>query len=201
MTTASSTEQKILLAAKDVFIKQGLYGARMQDIADAAGINKALLHYYFRSKDLLFNKVFEEAFLNYIATMDIWTDESLSFIQKLQKYVDVYIDFLTEYPLVPLFLMKEISTNPEILREKIQAKKRSRNCPTLIEFLRKELPQHSQLIKPEMLMMNIQSLCTYPFLGEALYKSVFKLPLKDWDDFKTIQLKRTVKKFIEDQLS
>lgn len=201
MATVSSTEQKILLAAKEVFIKQGLYGARMQDIADAAGINKALLHYYFRSKNLLFNKIFEEAFLNYIATMDIWTDESLSFIQKLQKYVDVYIDFLTEYPLVPLFLIKEIASNPEILKEKIQAKKKIRNCPTLIEFLRKELPQHTTAIKPEMLMMNIQSLCTYPFLGESLFKSMYKLSQKEWDYFKTSQLKQTVKKFIENQLA
>ena len=201
MAIVSTTEQKILQAAKEVFIKQGLYGARMQDIADAAGINKALLHYYFRSKDLLFNKVFEEAFLNYITTMNIWTDESLTFIQKLQKYVDVYIDFLAEYPLVPLFLIKEIAANPEILKEKIQAKKRIRNCPTLIEFLRKELPQHAAHVKPEMLMMNIQSLCTYPFLGESLYKSMYKLSSKEWDDLKTIHLKHTVKKFIENQLA
>ncbi len=201
MATVSTTEHKILQAAKEVFIKQGLYGARMQDIADAAGINKALLHYYFRSKDLLFNKVFEEAFLNYIATMNIWTDESLTFIQKLQKYVDVYIDFLTEYPLVPLFLMKEIAANPEILKEKIQAKKRIRNCPTLIEFLRKELPQHAAHVKPEMLMMNIQSLCTYPFLAEGLYKSMYKLPSKEWHELITTHLKRTVKKFIEYQFT
>ena len=53
----STTEEKILEAAKEVFMKYGLYGARMQDIADTAGINKALLHYYFRSKEKLFDAV------------------------------------------------------------------------------------------------------------------------------------------------
>ena len=56
-----TTEEVILEAARKVFVKKGMYGARMQDIADEAGINKALLHYYFESKDKLFEKVFMEA--------------------------------------------------------------------------------------------------------------------------------------------
>ena len=53
------TEEKIFDAATDVFVEKGMDGARMQDIANHAGINKALLHYYFRTKDQLFNAVFE----------------------------------------------------------------------------------------------------------------------------------------------
>ena len=60
----STTEEKVLEAAKEVFMKYGLYGARMQDIADTAGINKALLHYYFRSKEKLFDAVFDGALEN-----------------------------------------------------------------------------------------------------------------------------------------
>ena len=56
-----STEQKIREAARKVFQAKGMHGARMQDIADTAGINKALLHYYFRSKDQLFEAIFKEA--------------------------------------------------------------------------------------------------------------------------------------------
>jgi TetR/AcrR family transcriptional regulator len=196
-----STEQKILLAAKDVFVKQGLHGARMQDIADAAGINKALLHYYFRSKDLLFNKVFEEAFLNYISTMNIWDDASLSFLEKLYKYVDTYIDFLNEYPLVPLFVVKELAANPDLFKERVSAIKKVKNAPHLIEFLRKELLNHPSGIKPEMLMMNIQSLCAYPYLAEQLYRAAFKLPQREWEDLRTVQLKASVKSFIASTFS
>ncbi|MGZ6540298.1 MAG: TetR/AcrR family transcriptional regulator, partial [Bacteroidia bacterium] len=68
--TDTSTEGKILEAAKEVFMKYGLYGARMQDIADTAGINKALLHYYFRNKEKLFDKIFENALGRFFEHMD-----------------------------------------------------------------------------------------------------------------------------------
>ena len=64
-----STEQTILQAAKKVFIQKGMEGARMQEIADEAGINKALLHYYFRSKDKLFEAIFQDAILKFIPDM------------------------------------------------------------------------------------------------------------------------------------
>lgn len=196
MDNNQTTEQKILQAAKDVFVKQGLHGARMQDIADAAGINKALLHYYFRSKDLLFNKVFEEAFLNYISTMNIWDEENMTLIEKLYKYVDTYIDFLVNYPLVPLFVVKELSENPQLFKEKIQARKQVKNSPHLIDFLRRELEDHPSGVRPEMLMINIQSLCAYPFLAGPLYKAGFNVSEEDWKNFTTTQLKTTVKHFI-----
>ena len=66
-----NTEQKILDAAKEVFQHKGLTGARMQEIADKAGINKALLHYYYRTKDKLFEKVFEYAFSLFIPSVEI----------------------------------------------------------------------------------------------------------------------------------
>ncbi|NBX80818.1 MAG: TetR/AcrR family transcriptional regulator, partial [Flavobacteriales bacterium] len=65
----SNTEVKIMEAAKVVFMKYGLYGARMQDIADTAGINKALLHYYFRNKEKLFDQVFDGALSKYFEQM------------------------------------------------------------------------------------------------------------------------------------
>ncbi len=63
------TEGQILNAAENVFQKKGMDGARMQEIADEAGINKAMLHYYYRSKQLLFEAVFTNAFLTFSATV------------------------------------------------------------------------------------------------------------------------------------
>ena len=65
----TNTEQSILEAAKIVFIKKGMEGARMQEIADEAGINKAMLHYYYRSKDKLFEAVFKETFLKLVPNL------------------------------------------------------------------------------------------------------------------------------------
>ena len=100
------TEDRILEAAKTVFMKHGLYGARMQDIADTAGINKALLHYYFRSKEKLFDKVFEGALVKYFKQMDVFSDSSLPIKQRVFKYVDNIIDFYAEYPQMSMFIIK-----------------------------------------------------------------------------------------------
>src|SRR2546425_901472 len=80
-----TTENKILQAAKKVFITKGLDGARMQDIADEAGINKALLHYYFRSKDKLFEVIFMEAATSLFPKIVSILDEDISLFDKLRK--------------------------------------------------------------------------------------------------------------------
>ena len=194
-----STEQKILAAAKEVFVKNGLHGTRMQEIANTAGINKALLHYYFRSKDQLFTKVFEDALVNYINTISIWDDNSLSFKEKMYKWIDVYIDFLNEYPLVPLFIVTELAANPDLFHERMNTLKGNRGFTSLLEVLRREISKcPKKVIQPEMILMNITSLCAYPFLAESLYKASFNLPEEDWKDLRTVRLKAVVKKFIAD---
>ena len=83
-----NTEEKILEAAKTAFMKHGLYGAKMQDIANEAGINKALLHYYFRNKEKLFDQVFEGALSKYFEQMLVFSDTSIPVLERLFKYVD-----------------------------------------------------------------------------------------------------------------
>ena len=94
MVKEESTEQKILDAARTIFMRKGLNGARMQEIADEAGINKALLHYYFRSKDKLFYAIFKEAFnilIPYVSAV-FNSDESIEI--KLTRLAEKYIDIL-----------------------------------------------------------------------------------------------------------
>ena len=134
----TTTEEKIMEAAKDVFMKYGLYGARMQDIADTAGINKALLHYYFRNKEKLFDKVFEGALQKYFEQMDVFSDATLPLKERVFKYVDNITAFLSEYPQMSMFIIKEISINPELFKEKVHAVKRVR-AVGLIQVLEEEM--------------------------------------------------------------
>jgi AcrR family transcriptional regulator len=180
----STTEEKILEAAKDVFMKYGLYGARMQDIANTAGINKALLHYYFRSKEKLFDAVFDGALEKYFSQMTVIGDKSLPIKERLMQYVDNMFEFFTEYPQMSMFIIKEISINPEMFHEKVKHLKNQRSLliPTLEEaFANKE-------IKP--------SLCAYPFLASPLYKLMLKKHNYEWDGDAKEQLKQSVKDFI-----
>jgi TetR/AcrR family transcriptional regulator len=192
-----STEEKILESAKEVFMKYGLYGARMQDIADTAGINKALLHYYFRSKEKLFDKVFEGALVKYFEQMDVFSDSSLPVLKRIFKYVDNIIDFLSEYPQMSMFIIKEISINPELFKEKVNAIKKTKGVK-LIQVLEEGITNGEiKKIDPAMFLINLQSLCSYPFIAAPLFKHALKAHNKDWGDFNTAKLKQSVKNFVE----
>jgi TetR/AcrR family transcriptional regulator len=191
----STTEEKILEAAKEVFMKYGLYGARMQDIADTAGINKALLHYYFRSKEKLFDAVFDGALEKYFAQMTVIGDKSLPIKERLMQYVDNMFEFFTEYPQMSMFIIKEISINPEMFHEKVKSLKNQRSLliPTLEEaFAKGEI----NYFDPVLFMINLHSLCAYPFLASPLYKVIMKKHGYDWDGDLKDKVKESVKEFI-----
>jgi AcrR family transcriptional regulator len=197
----SSTEEKILEAAKTVFMKYGLYGARMQDIADTAGINKALLHYYFRNKEKLFDKVFEGALQKYFEQMDVFGDTSLPIKERIFRYVDNIIAFFSEYPQMTTFIIKEISINPELFKVKVQAVKKTKGI-RLIEALEEEITAGKiKKIDTVLFMVNLQSLCSYPFIAATLFKHALKAHSKDFEkDFSIEKLKQSIKGFVESSL-
>lgn len=110
-----STEGKILEAAKNVFIRKGMYGARMQEIANEAGINKALLHYYFRSKNKLFEAIFQEIFHEFVPKAFNILKAEIPFEEKIKQFVANYIDIISENPFMPLFIINEVNQNPDRL--------------------------------------------------------------------------------------
>jgi TetR/AcrR family transcriptional regulator len=167
-----NTEQLILEAAKVVFIKKGLDGARMQEIADEAGINKALLHYYFRSKDKLFNAVFVDAFSTFVPQVaEVFSSEA-PFLVKIQLFIDKYMSMLIENPHLPPFIIQEINRNPEnIVFENI--KKIKIYVPLLEQQVEEEIKQgRLRPIAPKQLLVNIMSMCLFPFVAKPLMKKM-----------------------------
>lgn len=200
--TDNSTEEKILDAAKEVFMKYGLYGARMQDIADTAGINKALLHYYFRNKEKLFDKIFENALSRFFTQSQVFENSTLPTKERIFHYVSNIIDFYAEYPQMSMFIIKEIGNNPELFRQKIMAAKKNKTF-RLIETLEAGIKSGEiAKIDTTMFMINIQSLCSFPFLASPMFKHSLKSYGKDWNvDFSPEKLKKTVYLFIENTLT
>ena len=198
----TSTEEKILEAAKEVFMKYGLYGARMQDIADTAKINKALLHYYFRNKEKLFDKVFEGALSSYFEAMDVFSNNSLPIKMRLLNYVDNLIDFYAEYPQMSMFIIKEIGNNPDLFRKKIQVAKKNKTMK--FAQVLEEGMKSGEIKKTDtaLFLINLQSLCSFPFLASAIFKHSLKSHGKDWEkDFSIEKLKESVKSFVITQIS
>src|SRR5574339_606892 len=114
-----TSEEKILAAARKVFMEKGMAGARMQDIADEDGINKALLHYYFRSKDKLFETIFAETSSRFIPRMTEILNADTPLFEKINTFCEAYISQIQQNPYMPLFLMNEANKHPDSFLQKM----------------------------------------------------------------------------------
>lgn len=199
-TKDDNTEQRILDAAKEVFIEYGFYGARMQDIANKAGINKALLHYYFRSKDRLFDEIFEGALSRYFEQMVVLTDDSVPILDRLDIYADRIIRFFSEYPMMTLFIIKEIGLNPDTFHDKVKEFKRPGK--SLMEIVQDEADRGNiEAVNPVIFVMNLHSLCVYPFLGQPLFKVMVNRSEIRYSYPEIDELIASVKSFIHNTLT
>jgi TetR/AcrR family transcriptional regulator len=190
-----NTEEKILAAAQTVFIKKGMDGSRMQEIADEAGINKALLHYYFRSKQKLFEAIFSMVFNQIFPDIRNLLFSEEPFENKIAVFIEKYIDLLLKHPFLPSFILKEINRDPEFLASVI--KKQGINPADLVAMIEHEM-EKGQIRKmdPRELMVNILSLSIFPFAARPLMQIVFfNNDQKAYKKF-LIQRKDTVKEFL-----
>jgi AcrR family transcriptional regulator len=115
MEVEITTEEKILIAARKVFIEKGWDGARMQEIADNAGINKALLHYYFRNKEQLFKRVFAGIVGKLIPNLNTIIQSEQPIFEKIQAFIDAYLDFLLANQELPLLSLMSYHEMPILL--------------------------------------------------------------------------------------
>src|SRR5690606_5270048 len=109
----TTTEAKLLAAAKKVFTTKGLAGARMQDIADEDGVNKAMLHYYFRDKDKLFEMIFLEEAEKFFPKINIIFESEVTLFEKIEQFVNEYIDEMLEIPYLPWFILNELNRDAD----------------------------------------------------------------------------------------
>ncbi len=166
-----TTEQIILEAAKKVFLTKGLSGARMQEIADEARINKALLHYYFRSKDKLFDAIFEEAFRHFIPQVSGMLNHEMPLAEKIWTFVSSYSDMLLNHPHIPIFIMNELHRQPDRLIQLIEG---SGIQPELFlgQIAEEVRAGNIRPIDPRQLIVNMISLCVFPFAGRPIIQHI-----------------------------
>lgn len=178
-----STEIKILEAAKQEFLERGFDGARMQKIAERAGINKALLHYYFRSKENLFKAIFQSVFENFFPKVVKTFQSEISFFDKLKFFIDNYIDVLSKNPFLPAFILHEIQLRPEML---ISSMKEQGFNPTIfLSIIKKEMENGVICtMRVEHLVVNILSMCIFPVAAAPIIKGmIFKNDDKEYKQF------------------
>lgn len=168
----TTTEKQILEAAKKVFQTKGMAGARMQEIADAAGINKAMLHYYYRSKQLLFEAVFTQAFSLLAPQLNFILNDDSSVEDTIKNFTLNYTTFMMKHPYLPSFIIQELNRNEDFM---IKMKEQT-GFPSFDNFKIKVQDEINKgILKPmdaEQLLVNIIGLNIFPFLGKPLIKAL-----------------------------
>lgn len=173
----SSTEQKIVLAAQKIFMQRGYDGARMQEIADEAGINKAMLHYYFDNKDKLFEMVFATAYTIIAPDLSLLTDDTMPLINRIENFVNHYTDVLMQQPQVASFVVNELNRNPEKVMQFLRGLVTDNaHAQAFMRSVEKESKKTAVgTLHPIHLLMHIVSLCYFPFVGKPLFQYLLKL--------------------------
>jgi TetR/AcrR family transcriptional regulator len=167
-----TAEERILAAAKKVFITKGMAGARMQDIADEAGINKALLHYYFRSKEKLFEVIFSETVSRFIPRVNEIMSSDMSMYKKIETFTGEYIEKVIENPFLPLFIMNEMHKQPEEFLKKMWGGEKPQVEKFIQQIQEAIAAKEIRPIHPAQLMMNMMSLCVFPFIGKPMLQMI-----------------------------
>jgi TetR/AcrR family transcriptional regulator len=171
--TDKLTEEKIFEAATDVFIEKGMDGARMQDIANHAGINKALLHYYYRTKEKLFNTVFEMTARKLFVKFAPVFDENLSLEEKIRFFFKEHIAFLQDNPRLPGFILNEVNRHPERIKKILAA-------VDFENFFLKLYEQHEDEFKKynitratlPQVMVSMAAISVFPFAARGIIEGI-----------------------------
>lgn len=178
-----STELKIFEAAREVFQSKGLEGARMQEIADKAEINKSMLHYYYRSKDKLFEKVYKLSIIKLIPQIASLLNQDLPLEQKIRNFVSKYMEIIKANPDIPLFVIHELNKNPGRLK-KFMLDEMAKKVQPFLNQLREESEKGNTVdLPPEHLLVNMISLMIFPFIGQPIIQAVLDMDDQAFGNF------------------
>lgn len=175
-----TTEQKILHAAHRVFLQKGMDGARMQEIADEAGINKALLHYYYKNKDKLFEAVFVGIFSEFFKKVGGVLISDVSPKEKIIHFVNTYMDTIQANPFAPQFIINEINRDPSIMKKMMLES--GIDPHMLVSLFGKNMVHVHYDIRH--IIVSMLGLCIFPYVARPLMETVyFENDSKAYDAF------------------
>lgn len=185
--TSTTTRNKILESAKLVFIEKGKDGARMQEIANRAGVNKAMLFYYFSNKDLLYldvlNSIFRQLFekINGIAISEIEPR------RKIEQIVYEYTNFLSRNEGLPRIMLREIADGAEVVSgilQEIFSKSESGPFLNILSMIEDSVTSEQfRNVDPVQTFISILGMCVMYFIAKPIFKNVDAFELINQDDF------------------
>lgn len=189
----NNTEERILEAAKKVFLRDGLQGARMQDIADLASINRSMLHYYFRDKKMLSHQVMKSVVSKFIVTFKENLNSEIPFKDKVDNYIEAEIGLAYNNSDMLIFALHEASKDPDFFKKIINNK-----SSTLFRQQVKEAYEKGEIMTKdsEEFVIMVSSLCMFPFIAGPLYMMIFRWDEEKWKSYRNV-LRRNLPKWIK----
>lgn len=178
----SESQKNLLQVASKIFFEKGFHGAKMQEIADQAGLNKAMLHYYFKSKQQLFDAVFEQAIQTLFPALKRLFEAPIPLKEKVSLFVDEYTELLTNHAHIPIFILSELRMNPQKVEEMAQGK------PFQVEILFQQIQTEIEAgkipsIDPPQFVLHLLSMCVFPFISGPIWKGFFSMNDAQQQDF------------------
>lgn len=178
-TQEISTEDKILIAASKVFTEKGFSGTRTRDIAEEAGINLALLNYYFRSKEKLFGQVMKvKIVLLFGQIIPIITNEKTTLDEKIDLATEKYIDILSKNPNLPIFVISEIQKKNSELTSVIPINKVFKNS-SIIKQIKERRPD----LNPLHFLVTFLGMTIFPFVAKPVLTAFEIIDDKEFQNF------------------
>lgn len=182
----SDTEERIFEAALTVFAQKGKDGARMQEIADVAGINKAMLHYYFRIKDQLYEKVFGYVMRRFLSSFTETIQEAESFEAMLRMFINDYIDFIRGHQRVMRLMVNEMLAGGEAISRHVEIFFKSEDAPPQLFIRRIQAAIDSGEIRPvdpAQTLLTVVSGCIFFFIATPMVRILAPAASADEDAF------------------
>ena len=183
-----STEERIKVAARKVFHQKGFAGTRTRDIAEEAGINHAMLNYYFRSKEKLFEMVMMETMAQFFKGVNLMlNDESTSLDEKIDLIVSNYVDLLLKEPELPTFILNEVRPNPQAFVEQNPIKEALTHSVLTRQYA--EAVARGEITEPNLIqaILNVIGLVIFPFIAKPILTSIINIPE---EQYKALMLQR-----------
>ena len=181
------TEAKILQAAESEFLTKGFAGARTTSIAQAAGVTHAMFHYYFRTKDKLFERIISEKIaLMKELLLDTVANSDMSLEDKIRNVIERHLDFVAANPNLPRFLVGEVFAYPE--RAKVLTEKIKQFAPRMIAELQRQIDEAAangifRKVDARMLIIDIVSLNIFSYMASPLINAVLDNCMEDSERF------------------
>ncbi len=167
-----STEDKIKDAARRVFTRKGYAATRTRDIAEESGFNLALINYYFRSKEKLFDIIMVEHLQLFIhSVMGIVNEPGTTLEEKIGLLISHYIDMLVKNPNIPLFVLNEVNADPKKLIEKIGVRGMDHNELAIAKQWKAFAAAKKIKVNPIHILMNVVALAIFPFVGSPIIRN------------------------------